>query len=347
MSDAMQQDPSQSAALPSHPYSQTNPIDLTGDDEDDAQFGTACDRKAKRTCSLSRSFNAALEGPPGFSQARFQPYHSGLSPAMSHSSLHPESRPPSTAIPSTVHQGPGVRQMESGPMAPPMQPIFTGPSTSSAFFSQARSQAGPSSSHALSSPPQDGPNPMYRPSPRLPPLAPGPPHQPPQSQDPSRQVIDLTSSPSPPPSARLQQPGQSQCSLPAELPPKTPVCIGQLTVTALVLYPIGYLQPTAGQPSQDADWAPIRMSYEHNAARPGNTETIHIRTPNITTPSGEVLPGENFAVVEQKVATLLGPMLGKGLIRLDGKVRRGQPNVRNSAIYDGIFVTGHATDVCL
>ncbi len=44
-------------------------------------------------------------------------------------------------------------------------------------------------------------------------------------------------------------------------------------------------------------------------------------------PSGEIVQGENFGVVEQKAANVLGPMLGKGLIRVDAKVRRAVPNV--------------------
>ncbi|KAJ7042414.1 SNF2 family N-terminal domain-containing protein [Mycena alexandri] len=90
----------------------------------------------------------------------------------------------------------------------------------------------------------------------------------------------------------------------AYLPPKTPVCIGQLGVTALVLYP-----------------------YEHNPNKPGGAETIHIKAPQGRAPTGEQFLGEAFGVVEQKVATALGPMLGKGLIRLDAKVKKGQPNL--------------------
>jgi hypothetical protein len=113
--------------------------------------------------------------------------------------------------------------------------------------------------------------------------------------------------------------------LPDDLHPKTPVCIGQLTVTALVLYPVSYLQ---GQDSiNEIEWANVRLQYEHNPQRAGATETIHIKTPSSKTSSGEPSQGEAFGVVEQKVATDLGPMLGKGLIRLDAKVRRGSPNV--------------------
>lgn len=135
-------------------------------------------------------------------------------------------------------------------------------------------------------------------------------------------VIDLTHSPSPPPSPPLLG-----APLPEDLSPRTPVCIGQLTVTALVLYPVPYLQPL-DPTTAEADWASVRLQYEHNPHKqPGTTETIHIKTPHIRSLTGEVSQGEAFGVIEQKVASHLGPMLGKGLIRLDAKVRRGMPNV--------------------
>lgn len=142
------------------------------------------------------------------------------------------------------------------------------------------------------------------------------------STHPANNVIDLTHSPSPPSS-----PLPLVTPLPDDLSPRTPVCIGQLTVTALVLYPVSYLQshdPTKAE----ADWASVRLQYEHNPHKqPGTTETIHIKTPHIKSPIGELSQSEAFGVVEQKVASHLGPMLGKGLIRLDAKVRRGMPNV--------------------
>ena len=144
----------------------------------------------------------------------------------------------------------------------------------------------------------------------------------PASTHPANNVIDLTHSPSPPSS-----PLPPSTPLPDDLSPRTPVCIGQLTVTALVLYPVSYLQlhdPTKAE----ADWASVRLQYEHNPHKqPGTTETIHIKTPHIKSATGELSQGEAFGVVEQKVAAHLGPMLGKGLIRLDAKVRRGMPNV--------------------
>ncbi|THH14359.1 hypothetical protein EW146_g5965 [Bondarzewia mesenterica] len=144
------------------------------------------------------------------------------------------------------------------------------------------------------------------------------------------QVIDLTGSPSPPPHPSPTHQAyfsgsQPQLSL-SDLPPKTPVCIGQLAVTALVLYPVNYLQYSQAN-SQGADeWAPVRLQYERNVNKPGKEDTIHIKTLSTRTPNGNSQPGEAFAIVEQKVASSLGPMLGKGLIRLDAKVQRGTSN---------------------
>lgn len=319
MSDIMQATPLDTTP-PSATHSKANPIDLTL--EDDSDYSMRCDRKSKRHCTSSRAFLAANDVSQNLNHLRIEPHHSGLSPAMSSSSLQPE-RPPST------HQNPLLCSPMTLPVPQPMNPVlrpaFTGPSNSSAFFPRSPSQPSPSS---LAVPkPQLGSR-LYQAQSCSAPRGSYPPQSYPQG--PSRQVIDLTNSPSPPPMSHSssQPPQQTQPPLPHDLPPKTPVCIGQLTVTALVLYPINYLQPQCTSGPPDADWAPVRMNYEHNAARPDNSETIHIRTPNLTNAEGESVPGESFGVVEQKVATYLGPMLGKGLIRLDGKVRRGPPNVR-------------------
>ena len=135
--------------------------------------------------------------------------------------------------------------------------------------------------------------------------------------DPAPQhVIDLTGgSPSPEPQVR---------NLPPDLPPKTPVCIGQLQATALVLYPVNYLNPGGEQPlASEKEWATVRLSYERNPSKITGQDTIHIRTPTSRGTLGESLGGETFAVVEQKIASAVGPMLGKGLIRLEAKVRKG------------------------
>ncbi|KAJ3535904.1 hypothetical protein NM688_g6913 [Phlebia brevispora] len=309
------------SAYPPNPCSQTNPIDLTLDDDDGDC--SSCDRKYKRACSSTRSFNATCDPPSASSPARFS-YQTGLSPAMSSSSLQPDNRPPSSTLYSSPYNA-SHAQMHNGDTSniqlPPI-PAFHGPSNPAAFFkSSSVTPVPPALAPASHS--QDGSSAIILPQPQQPPqYLQGPPHEA------SRQVIDLTNSPSPPPAMHRPPPQVAQGALPQNLPPKTPVCIGQIPATALVLYPIGYLLPQPGMNMPDMDWAPVRLSYEHNAqAKPGCTETIHIRTPNSTSPSGDVVPGEGFAVVEQKAASVLGPMLGKGLIRLDGRVRRGMPNL--------------------
>ncbi|KAK7064368.1 SNF2 family DNA-dependent ATPase [Favolaschia claudopus] len=154
------------------------------------------------------------------------------------------------------------------------------------------------------------------------PYAPLPQQPAPPRLSPGGPVIDLTGSPSPPPASST--PIHSLPQLSADLPPKTPVCIGQLGVTALILYPIPYLLPTSI--SHD-EWVAVRLQYEHNPNKTGTSgpDTIHIKAPQGRASNGEQLLGEAFGVVEQKVASALGPMLGKGLIRLDAKVRKSAP----------------------
>jgi SWI/SNF-related matrix-associated actin-dependent regulator of chromatin subfamily A3 len=153
-------------------------------------------------------------------------------------------------------------------------------------------------------------------------------------------IIDLTSTPSPPPPNMPLMPSQipAQGNLPPDLPLKTPVCIGQLQVTALVLYPIAYLNPSEhGGP--DAEWACVRTQYIHDPKKsPASQETIHIKSPNWRNHMGETIMGENFGVVEQKVATALGPMLGKGLIRVEARVRRGRPNVSTLTVDSSVHI---------
>ena len=154
--------------------------------------------------------------------------------------------------------------------------------------------------------------PHARPAPYHPPL--------PQPPRPPHQVIDLTGcSPSPEPQVR---------TLPPDLPPKTPVCIGQLSATALVLYPVNYLNSGGEQPvGSEKEWASVRLNYEHSISTASGQDTLHIRTPTSRGNLGESLGSETFGVVEQKIASTVGPLLGKGLIRLGAKVRKGFPNV--------------------
>ena len=151
-------------------------------------------------------------------------------------------------------------------------------------------------------------------------------------------VIDLTSSPSPspaplPPPPSLPHPPQFSSAQHTTLEsalPKTPVCIGRLDVSALIVYPSAYLDISPSEPSgSDPVWGPVRLQYERSSHQPGSEDTVSIRTPNKRTPHGEIHPGENFAVIERRVASVLGPMLGKGLIRVDSRIRRGNRHVRS------------------
>ena len=161
---------------------------------------------------------------------------------------------------------------------------------------------------------------------------------PPSPRQSSHNVIDLTSSPSPspapapPPPSSLPHPPQfssTQHTTLESASPKTPVCIGRLDVTALIVYPSAYLVISSSEPSgSEPVWGPVRLQYERTPHHPGSEDTLSIRTPNKRSPNGDIYPGENFAVIEKRVASVLGPMLGKGLIRLDSRIRRGNKHVR-------------------
>jgi hypothetical protein len=117
--------------------------------------------------------------------------------------------------------------------------------------------------------------------------------------------------------------------LPNDLPPNTPVCIGLLSITALVLYHVPYLCPT-DQNSSESEWAPVRLQYEFSPNRASGPHTIHIKLPHPIVPNTEVTGDDGFAVVEQRIAAALGPLFGRGLIRFDAKVRRSGRSVRMS-----------------
>lgn len=141
----------------------------------------------------------------------------------------------------------------------------------------------------------------------------------PSSCPPERDIIDLTSSPSPPP-PRYPPSQTCQPHLPPELPPKTPVCIGQFAATALILYPDQYTIP---QTTSDPEWVPVRLQYEHDPNKTAGRETIHIKSPSGRGMNGETVAGDRFGMIEHKIADSIGPMLAKGLIRLESKIRKG------------------------
>ncbi len=162
-------------------------------------------------------------------------------------------------------------------------------------------------------PPFAGPSSSFHAPPPVPPSS--IPQKRPSAHSVDHSIIDLTDSPSPPP--------QIQKSLPppnlVDLSPKTPVCIGQLTVTALVLYPIDYMMATNPN-SPHVEWGSVKLQYEHAPKPDGTTDNLNIKTPT----------GDPFGIVEHKVASSLGHMVGKGLIRLEAKVQKCRSNVRVS-----------------
>lgn len=292
-------------------YSQVNHIDLTLDDNDNTSYSPRFAKRA-RTEDMSNHLKP-LQSPPVTS-------FNGLAPP-SMSTFHPSNLKPATVAPNSSQlppnhlNGPTAPIKDSSSDHPPniYRPAFD----RSPFVRPSQSPSHPprlyippvestsrtiASFHTISSSISSNRS---------------------SAEESDRQIIDLTGSPSPPPVLQRQF---VPISLPPDLPPKTPVCIGQLTVTALVLYPVAYLLPQE-QGSSEAEWASVRLQHEHNPNKPGVSETIHIKVPPGRATGGDSFVGEGFGVVAQKVATALGPMLGKGLIRLDAKVRKGLPNV--------------------
>lgn len=304
-----------SALSPSHfslsAYNQSNPIDLTLEDDEVDQYNSSRFAKRPRTENSSPQPYTNHQAGPSFIHHNPSPGPSNAIPSMSPFAFY--NQKPSMAMldPSLVKPGFLPGSNDNAPSKQSMyHPAFAGPSPSAFFVPRQQHPPGgllpPSRSPSYTSSPSFASRPL--------------------SQASDRQVIDLTGSPSPPPQMHQQRPVIN--SLPPELPPKTPVCIGQLTVTALILYPVPYLvphDPGSGEP----EWASARLQYEHNPSKPGGSETIHIKAPHQRGLNGETIAGEAFGVIEQKVATSLGPMLGKGLIRLDAQVRKGPSNVRS------------------
>lgn len=262
----------------------SNHIDLTLDDLQDSNTYSDAVRYAKRPRTDLSPWLSQESIPSQASSSMSTPY---MSP-----SINPVLPSTSMSQPQSSHPAEALR---FGFRPPPYRPLFA----HSSFLSSDGQQPTPST------PP--GSLPHYQPQSSA--LSPRPPE---------RDIIDLTSSPSPPPT-RL--PGLiCQPQLPQELPPKTPVCIGQFPATALILYPDQYTLP---QSSGDLEWVPVRLQYEHDPNKTVGKETIHIKTPSGRGISGECVSGDRFGMIEQRVADSVGPMLARGLIRLESKIRKG------------------------
>ncbi|KAJ4485943.1 SNF2 family N-terminal domain-containing protein [Lentinula aciculospora] len=273
-----------------------NLIDLTGDDDDDdddldqyiiprMHKRIRVEEGSSRNGSGAAMFASRSPSLPSASSSMSSFSSAPLTPSRNSLDMHPS--------PFTNSQPPRYTPVPLEMYRPP----FAGPSNSAAFFPQKEPRA---------------PAPVYP--------------QPSAYQYPSRSsgnnIIDLTGSPSPPPPPQQQYLFQNGNHLHPDLDARTAICIGQLSATALVLYPIPYIVQEPG--SMEPSWVSVRLQYEHNPSKIEGTETIHIKIPSNISASGVC---DSFGVVEQKVATNLGGLLGKGLIRVEAKVRKGPPNL--------------------
>ncbi|KAG9000526.1 hypothetical protein FRB94_005376 [Tulasnella sp. JGI-2019a] len=144
----------------------------------------------------------------------------------------------------------------------------------------------------------------------------------------STSVIDLTASNTPSPGSG--GPAAQQLVDPSKQRKdsrKDVICIGELQVTALVLYPIPYLV-SAPTPVPREEYVSVRLIYDAAVKKRTrvNEETIRITAPTLKGPNGEQIGGEDFGVVEQRVANVLGPLMSKVLIRVSATIRRAAPS---------------------
>lgn len=297
-------------------YNPSNHIDLTLEDSQDASPDSYGRYNKRQRTEIPPPRRSQYQQRPDAPSAFVSP-NSSIStapPVSSMSTFTSYNRKPAVSMPDTSSMNTSHMQGQHNYPQPSYRPAFAGPS-SPAFYAGRQQRPTPTPSPSFSSKP--------------PPISSYPDSYMAAPKASNRHVIDLTGSPSPPP-LNGQHQSQAQSSLPPNLPPKTPVCIGQLGVTALVLCPIPYLLAQESG-SNESNWATIRLQYEHNPTPSNPTgETIHLFEPSTRAPNGENIQGERFGVIEQKVATFVGPMLGKGLIRLDAKVKRGLSAVSNS-----------------
>lgn len=102
-----------------------------------------------------------------------------------------------------------------------------------------------------------------------------------------------------------------------------PVLLGQLNVTALVLYPNPYLSAQRGGID---DWAPIRIAIDPTAKPPTDALTLHI-PPKVkgANPTAQ----DSFGVIGRQAGPTLAPLLSRGVVKLEPRIKRStSPNVR-------------------
>lgn len=116
-------------------------------------------------------------------------------------------------------------------------------------------------------------------------------------------------------------------------------CIGQISATAHITYPANYICPRPGRPAHPLpptsdDFVPVRLGFDANTRRQENShqrrqvddDNIQISVPRYKggASGSDTLGGEEFGMIEQRVATVLYPLMQKVLIRLTAHVRRAE-----------------------
>jgi len=101
-----------------------------------------------------------------------------------------------------------------------------------------------------------------------------------------------------------------------------PVLIGQLNVTALVLYPNPYLSAQRGGIEE---WAPIRIAIDPNAKPPTDALTLHIPP---KAKGANPTAQDSFGVIGRQAGPTLAPLLSRGVVKLEPRIKRStSPNV--------------------
>lgn len=101
-----------------------------------------------------------------------------------------------------------------------------------------------------------------------------------------------------------------------------PVLIGQLNVTALVLYPNPYLSAQRGGIDE---WAPIRIAIDPNAKPPTDALTLHIPP---RAKGANPTAQDSFGVIGRQAGPTLVPLLSRGVVKLEPRIKRStSPNV--------------------
>lgn len=110
------------------------------------------------------------------------------------------------------------------------------------------------------------------------------------------------------------------------LSPSAPVCIGEITCTALVMIPSNYIQTTPEV------WKDVRLAYvpqlNHSTQNPP-IETIRVyppahvlgQTPALSLGAGQMRIQDSFAVVDRRTAGVLGPLMLQRCVRIEGVVK--------------------------